>query len=81
MYIVLSTCIIIITVMIIFLSLEFIDTLKHIKNASIAIEKLAKDADSRVTEVEPVFKIVNSLSLGVNKLFSNILEKISSIFR
>ncbi|MEF3279707.1 MAG: hypothetical protein K6357_01905 [Elusimicrobiota bacterium] len=81
MSIVLSTCAVIITVIIVLVALEFIDTLKQIKTSASAIEKLARDANNRVAEVEPVFKIVNSISSSINNAFSSIANKLTSIFK
>ncbi|HPO95966.1 MAG TPA: hypothetical protein PLD81_08150 [Elusimicrobiales bacterium] len=76
MSIVLSTCAIIITVIIILVGLELIDTLKKIKAASEAVEKLSKDIDDRVMDVEPAFKMVNGVSSQINNLVSNLINSI-----
>ncbi|MGC8729371.1 MAG: hypothetical protein ACP5SD_08915 [Elusimicrobiales bacterium] len=81
MSIVLSTCAIIITVIIILVGLELIDTLKKIKAASEAVEKLSKDIDDRVMDVEPAFKMVNGVSSQINNLVSNLINSIASLFK
>lgn len=81
MSIVLSTCAVIITVVIILVALEIIDTLKKAKSAFEAVEKLSKDIDDRVMDVEPAFKVVNGVSTQINQLFSTIINTVASLFK
>jgi len=81
MDIVISICIILVTVIFIIVAIEFIDTLKHIKSAATNIEKLAKDMDNRIIDVEPAFKMVNGVSNTIREFISEAINRIAIFFK
>ncbi len=81
MNIVLSSCAVIITVVFVFLSLEAIDTLKQIKKTAAEAEKLAVNANERLTDIEPAFKTVNSVTNTVVSGWGKLITFISSFLR
>lgn len=81
MSIVISTCVIIITVVVVVVGIEMIDTLKKIKSAAMIIEKTSRDIDDRVMDVEPAFKMFGNISSEINQFFSGLLSGIVSVFR
>ncbi|MEW5951775.1 MAG: hypothetical protein GX447_05045 [Elusimicrobia bacterium] len=80
MNIVLMCCAILITVVFVFLSLEAIDTLKQIKKTAAEAEKLAINANERLTDIEPAFKTVNTVTNGVISGWGKLITLITSFF-
>jgi len=80
MNIIISTCLVIVTVIIILVAIEIIETLKKVKSAAESLEKLSRDIDDRVMEVEPAFKMVQGVSNKINNIVSAIINGITSLF-
>jgi len=80
MNIIISTCLVIVTVIIILVAIEIIETLKKVKSAAGSLEKLSRDIDDRVMEVEPAFKMVQGVSNKINNIVSAIINGITSLF-
>jgi len=74
------TCVIIITVTFVFLSLELIDALKQIKKTASEIEKLAYNTNRRVEEIEPAFKAVNSVTNTLISGWGKLITFVGTLF-
>jgi len=81
MNIVITTCIIIITVTFVLLALQMIDTLKQIKNTAFQVQKLAGNANDRLNDIQPVFQTVNSVTDAVTSGWAKLIAIISSLFK
>lgn len=81
MNIIIVTCIIILTVTFVFLALQLIDTLKQVKNTACAVEKLAENANERLSEIEPTFKAVNSVTSAVTSGWGKLLTVVAGLFK
>ncbi|MCX7642103.1 MAG: hypothetical protein N2Z20_05670 [Elusimicrobiales bacterium] len=80
MQIVISICVVIITVMFILIAIEIIDTLKKLKEAAQNISKLTSDVDELIENAKPAFKGIRFVSDGINTIISNILSKLFKLF-
>mgnify|MGYP000057448107 CR=1 FL=1 len=81
MNVVITFCVVILSVVAIIVAIELIDTLKRIKSAAQSLEMLSRDIDERVKDTEPAFKMVNSISTTINSFFYNIVSWITSFLR
>jgi len=81
MNVVITTCLIIITVSFVLLVLQLIDTLKQIKNTAFQVEKLAVNANERLNDIQPVFHTVNSLTGAVTSGWAKLVAIITGLFR
>lgn len=81
MNIVLITCAVVVTVALVFLALEAIDALRQIKKTALEIEKLAINANERLLDVQPAFKVVNSVTNTVVSGWEKLIEMMVSIFK
>jgi len=81
MNIVLITCAVVLTVTFVFLALEAMDTLRQIKKTALEVEKLALNANERLLDVQPAFKVVNSVTNTVVSGWGKLIEMVVSIFK
>ncbi|GAB4033326.1 MAG: hypothetical protein Fur0012_12850 [Elusimicrobiota bacterium] len=81
MNIVLITCAVVITVTFVFLALEAIETLRQVRKTASEVEKLAINANERLTDIQPAFQAVNSVTNSVVSGWGKILALISSVFK
>lgn len=81
MNIVITTCIVIVTVTFVLLALQLIDTFKQIKNTAFEVEKLARSANERLQEIQPAFQAVNSVTNAVTSGWVKLISIISGLFK
>lgn len=81
MNIVLMTCAVVVTVTFVFLALEAIDTLRQIRKTAAEAEKLAINANDRLTDIQPAFQAVNSVTNSVVSGWGKLLTLIGSMFK
>lgn len=81
MNIVLITCAVVITVTFVFLALEAIETLRQVRKTASEVEKLAINANERLTDIQPAFQAVNSVTNSVVSGWGKILALIGSVFK
>ncbi|PIS47720.1 MAG: hypothetical protein COT17_02010 [Elusimicrobia bacterium CG08_land_8_20_14_0_20_51_18] len=81
MNIIFMTCVIVLTVTFVFLALQLIDTLKQVKNTACAVEKLAANANDRLTDIQPAFQAVNSVTSAVTSGWGKLITTVAGLFK
>ncbi|MCX7905378.1 MAG: hypothetical protein N2446_01590 [Elusimicrobiales bacterium] len=81
MEVVISVCVVIVTVLFILVAIEVIDTLKKVREAIDSISKVAMNLNEIVENTKPAFKGVRVISDGITTIVNNILYKLLNLFK
>lgn len=81
MQIIISVCVIIITVVFVVLVFDIMNTLKTVRHTCQTLDTLAKNINERVDDLKPALSGLRTLSEFSNSIVGKAIDKISSFFK